>query len=173
MSTLAIQSTGYQTLTLDQMHESSTKPRRTFEPNKLAELVESLRTHGLVQPITRGPTTKPLKLWQARGASVRHRSPGQDEALVRILNLTDEQSVEIQIVENSQRIDVQLMKKQPVTSAFSPSRVAMWPSLPASAARARFTSMRVWPFTSLCPKWSRRSSMKRPRQPCQPDRQAP
>ena len=40
MSTLAIQSTGYQTLTLDQMHESSTNPRRTFEPNKLAELAD-------------------------------------------------------------------------------------------------------------------------------------
>jgi hypothetical protein len=42
MSTLAIQSTGYQILTLDQMHESSTNPRRTFEPNKLAELGWSL-----------------------------------------------------------------------------------------------------------------------------------
>jgi ParB/RepB/Spo0J family partition protein len=55
MSTLAIQSTGYQTLTLDQMHESSTNPRRAFEPNKLAELAESLRTHGLIQPITVRP----------------------------------------------------------------------------------------------------------------------
>ena len=45
MSTLAIQSTGYQTLTLDQMHESSTNPRRTFEPNKLAELADFVPGH--------------------------------------------------------------------------------------------------------------------------------
>ena len=76
MSTLAIQSTGYQTLTLDQLHESSTNPRRTFEQNKLAELAESLRTHGLIHPLPCGPTTtKALKLWQVRGASERHRSP--------------------------------------------------------------------------------------------------
>ena len=45
MSTLANQSTGYQTLTLDQMHESSTNPRRTFEPNKLAELAAFVAGH--------------------------------------------------------------------------------------------------------------------------------
>ena len=106
MSTLAIQSTGYQTLTLDQMHESSTNPRRTFEPNKLAELAESLRTHGLIQPITVRPHDEGFEIVAGARRFRAAQIAELDEVPVRILNLTDEQTVEIQIIENSQRIDV-------------------------------------------------------------------
>src|ERR1035437_217865 len=106
MSTLAIQSTGYQTLTLDQMHESSTNPRRTFEPNKLAELAESLRTHGLIQPITVRPHDEGFEIVAGARRFRAAQIAGLDEVPVRILNLSDEQTVEIQIIENSQRIDV-------------------------------------------------------------------
>ncbi len=37
------------------LDESSTNPRRTFEPSKLVELAHSLTMHGLIQPITVRP----------------------------------------------------------------------------------------------------------------------
>jgi ParB family chromosome partitioning protein len=45
----------FQFLTLDTIHESATNPRRTFEESKLHELAESIRQHGLIQPITVRP----------------------------------------------------------------------------------------------------------------------
>ena len=54
MNTTAI-ATGYQTLPLTMIDESPTNPRRTFDPEKLAELAQSIREHGLLQPITVRP----------------------------------------------------------------------------------------------------------------------
>src|SRR6202007_1142620 len=48
---------GFQTLALSTIHESTTNPRRTFDESKLAELAESLRTQGLIHPITVRPNS--------------------------------------------------------------------------------------------------------------------
>ena len=45
-------SSAFQYLAVDQIHESTTNPRQTFEPSKLEELAESIRQLGLIQPIT-------------------------------------------------------------------------------------------------------------------------
>ena len=55
MYTTAIAETGYRNLPLSMFNESSTNPRRTFEPAKLVELAHSLTVHGLLQPITGHP----------------------------------------------------------------------------------------------------------------------
>jgi ParB family chromosome partitioning protein len=52
MNTAIVVDSGYKTLPLTMLEESSTNPRRTFEPSKLVELAQSLTTHGLIQPIT-------------------------------------------------------------------------------------------------------------------------
>jgi ParB family chromosome partitioning protein len=54
MRTVAAKSQ-YQTIALTSIHESATNPRRSFDESKLAELAESLRTQGLIQPITVRP----------------------------------------------------------------------------------------------------------------------
>ena len=55
MYTTAIAKSGYRNLPLSMLDESSTNPRRTFEPSKLVELAHSLTVHGLIQPITVRP----------------------------------------------------------------------------------------------------------------------
>ena len=55
MHTTAIAESGYRNLPLSMLDESSTNPRRTFEPTKLVELAHSLTVHGLIQPITVRP----------------------------------------------------------------------------------------------------------------------
>jgi len=106
MSTTAIIATGYQTLPLSMLHESSTNPRRTFEPRKLVELAERLRTHGLIQPITVRPNNEGFEIVAGarrfRAAQIAELA----ELPVCILDLTDEQTLEIQIIENTQRQDV-------------------------------------------------------------------
>ena len=51
MRTVAAKSQ-YQTIALTSIHESATNPRRSFDESKLTELADSLRTQGLIQPIT-------------------------------------------------------------------------------------------------------------------------
>ena len=97
---------GYKTLPLSMLQESSTNPRRTFEPTKLVELAHSLSVHGLIQPITVRPMGDAYEIV----AGARRFRAAQIAELaavpVRILDLSDEQTLEVQIIENSQRQDV-------------------------------------------------------------------
>ncbi len=106
MYTTAIAQSGYRNLPLSMLDESSTNPRRTFEPAKLVELAHSLAVHGLIQPITVRPKGDRFEVV----AGARRFRAAQIAELAdvpaRILELSDEQTLEIQIIENSQRQDV-------------------------------------------------------------------
>ena len=106
MHTAAIAETGYRNLPLSMLDESSTNPRRTFEPTKLVELAHSLTIHGLIQPITVRPKGERFEVVTGarrfRAAQIAELA----DVPTRVLELSDEQSLEIQIIENSQRQDV-------------------------------------------------------------------
>jgi ParB family transcriptional regulator, chromosome partitioning protein len=97
---------GFQTLPLTDIHESTTNPRRTFDESKLAELAASLRTQGLIQPITVRPNSEGYEIVAgARRFRAAHLAE-MGEIPVRIVQLSDEQAIEWQLIENSQRVDV-------------------------------------------------------------------
>ena len=99
-------SSAFQYIAIDQIHESLTNPRQTFEPSKLEELAESIRQHGLIQPITVRPNSDGFEI--VAGAR-RFRAAQLAELFslpARIAELTDAQAMEWQLVENSQRVDV-------------------------------------------------------------------
>jgi ParB family chromosome partitioning protein len=101
MNTAMAVDSGYKTLPLTMLQESTTNPRRTFEPNKLLELAASLSTHGLIQPITVRPKGE---LFEVVAGARRFRAAQIAElpaVPVRVLDLSDEQTLEIQIVELS------------------------------------------------------------------------
>lgn len=99
-------SSAFQYLAIDQIHESTTNPRQTFEQNKLEELAESIRQHGLIQPITVRPHAEGFEI--VAGAR-RFRAAQLAELFslpARIVELDDAAAMEWQLVENSQRVDV-------------------------------------------------------------------
>lgn len=99
-------SSAFQYIAIDQIHESTTNPRQTFEPTKLEELAESIRQHGLIQPITLRPNAIGFEI--VAGAR-RFRAAQLAELFslpARIVELNDAQAMEWQLVENSQRVDV-------------------------------------------------------------------
>src|ERR1700691_6120980 len=97
---------GFQTLALSSIHESTTNPRRTFDESKLAELAESLRSQGLIQPITVRPNSEGYEIVAGAGRFRAAHLAEMDEVPVRIVQLSDEQALEWQLIENSQRVDV-------------------------------------------------------------------
>ncbi len=99
-------SSAFQFIAIDQIHESTTNPRQTFEQNKLDELAESIRQHGLIQPITVRPNASGYEI--VAGAR-RFRAAQLAELFsvpARIVELNEAAAMEWQLVENSQRVDV-------------------------------------------------------------------
>ncbi len=99
-------SSEFQYVAIDTIHESATNPRRTFDECKLGELAESIRTNGLIQPITVRPNSEGFEI--VAGAR-RFRAAQLAELFslpARIVDITDAQALEWQLVENSQRVDV-------------------------------------------------------------------
>ena len=97
MNTLAIVKSVYQTVSLNLLDESSTNPRRTFEPSKLNELADSIRAHGLIQPITVRRRDKRFEIVAGARRFRAAQIAEQDEVPVRILDLDDAQTLEVQI----------------------------------------------------------------------------
>ena len=99
-------SSAFQYLAIDTIHESTTNPRQMFEQSKLEELAESIRQHGLIQPITVRPNENGFEI--VAGAR-RFRASQLAEVFslpARIVELDAAQAMEWQLVENSQRVDV-------------------------------------------------------------------
>ena len=99
-------SSAFQYLAIDTIHESTTNPRRTFEESKLHELAQSIRQHGLIQPLTVRPNAEGFEI--VAGAR-RFRASQLAELFsvpARIVEIDDAQALDWQLVENSQRVDV-------------------------------------------------------------------
>ncbi len=97
-----------QSIAIEQLHESPTNPRRTFSEDALRELADSIAAlGGLVQPII----VRPLELdtYEVVAGARRFRAAkmaGLSAIDARVMQLTDEQAIEVQLVENVQRADV-------------------------------------------------------------------
>ena len=99
-------SSEFQYIAIDTIHESATNPRRTFDECKLGELAESIRTNGLIQPITVRPQGQGFEI--VAGAR-RFRAAQLAELFslpARIVDISDSETILWQLVENSQRLDV-------------------------------------------------------------------
>jgi len=99
-------SSEFQYIAIDTIHESLTNPRHTFDEAKLYELAESIRSNGLIQPITVRPNSEGFEI--VAGAR-RFRAAQFAELFslpARIVEINDAQALEWQLVENSQRVDV-------------------------------------------------------------------
>ena len=99
--------TEYRDLPLSVLTESKTNPRRFFEGSALNELAASIRSQGVLSPLLVRPLTE--RSFEIVAGARRYRAAQLAEAEtvpVRIVNLTDAEALEAQLVENLQRRDV-------------------------------------------------------------------
>ena len=105
--TIANANTEYRDLPLSVLTESKTNPRRFFEDSALKELAESIRSQGVLSPLLVRPLTE--RSFEIVAGARRYRAAQLAEAdtvPVRIVNLTDAEALEAQLIENLQRRDV-------------------------------------------------------------------
>ena len=100
------------TLPISRVEPKKDQPRRDFDPVSIQELSESIKNYGLIQPITVRPLEKGYyqiiageRRWRAA------REAGLTEVPVRIIQADDKLAMELALVENLQREDLNPMEE--------------------------------------------------------------
>ncbi len=94
-------------LPIAKVEPAADQPRKYFDPESLAELAESIREHGIIQPLT--VRKLPSGSYQIIGGERRWRAArqaGLTEVPVRILDADDRERMELALIENLQREDL-------------------------------------------------------------------
>lgn len=97
---------GARSVAIDLLSANPFQPRRFFDETDLRELTESIRANGILQPIVVRPDPKFDGRFQIVAGERRWRSAqraGLHEVPVVVRTFTDDQSLEVAIVENVQR----------------------------------------------------------------------
>ena len=100
-------STPSSTLPISQIESCQNQPRKSFDQEKLEELAESIRQHGLIQPLTVRKLSSGYyqiiageRRWRAA------RIAGLDEVPAVIIEADDQKAMELAMIENLQREDL-------------------------------------------------------------------
>lgn len=91
---------------IDQITPNPHQPRQGFDPDKLQELADSISKHGLIQPLV---VTKVGSTYQLIAGERRWRASqlaGLEQVLVIIKEVSPQEMVELALVENIQRADL-------------------------------------------------------------------
>jgi ParB family chromosome partitioning protein len=95
---------------LEQIGESKTNPRSHFDENRLTELADNIKQHGVLQPVLVRPRPNgPADTYELVVGSRRFRASKlsrRETIPATVRQLTDAQVIEIQLIENLQREDV-------------------------------------------------------------------
>jgi len=101
-----------QSIKLDQIKPSKTNPRKHFDTKAMLELAESIRKHGILQPIlVREVETSFYEIVAGERRFHAAKDAGLKEIPATILDISDKEAVEIQVIENLQRADLHPMEE--------------------------------------------------------------
>jgi ParB family chromosome partitioning protein len=95
-----------QTLNINKIEPNKSQPRKNFDEDSLAELAESIRQFGVIEPLV---VVKRKGYYELIAGERRWRAArlaGLKEVPVVIKNYTDQEVVEIALIENIQREDL-------------------------------------------------------------------
>ena len=133
-------------LPISQVESCAGQPRKQFDPDALADLADSIREHGIIQPLT------VLKLqsgyYQIIAGERRWRAArmaGLDQVPAIVIEADDRKAMELAMIENLQREDLnpieeaegyrQLMEQYNLTQEETAQRVGKSRSVVANALR--------------------------------------
>ncbi len=103
---------GLRTVPIEALSPGPEQPRKRFEPGALSELARSIETQGIIQPIVVSPVTTPAgqapryvivageRRWRAAQQAGLHEVP------VVVREVDDHERLELALVENIQRADL-------------------------------------------------------------------
>ncbi|MFZ5968709.1 MAG: ParB/RepB/Spo0J family partition protein [Bacillota bacterium] len=87
------------------------QPRKEFDPDKIASLVESIKLHGIIQPIVVRPISNGYEIVAGERRWRASREAGLKEIPCIVKELDDKQGMEIALIENLQREDLNAIEE--------------------------------------------------------------
>jgi ParB family chromosome partitioning protein len=99
-----------QEVALEDLSPSPFQPRTEMEEERLAELADSVRTHGILQPLVARRDGARLQLIAGERRLQAARQAGLQRVPVVIREATDQEMLELALVENLQREDINPME---------------------------------------------------------------
>jgi ParB family chromosome partitioning protein len=98
---------GEVTLKIGEIEPNREQPRKDFDQEKLELLADSIKQHGVIQPLTvRELANGAFQIVAGERRWRAARIAGLSEVPVRIMELTDTQTMQIALIENLQREDL-------------------------------------------------------------------
>ncbi len=94
-------------VSLEQIVLPAQQPRRYFDPQKMAQLVQSVQTHGILEPLIVRPL--PNGCYELVAGERRYRAArevGLAEVPIVVRDLSDQEAQQLALVENLQREDL-------------------------------------------------------------------
>lgn len=147
---LPAQGEGSVSLPISQVEPGLNQPRKRFDPESLADLAESIRVHGVIQPLT--VRRLPSGYYQIIAGERRWRAArlaGLSQVPVVVIEADDRKAMELALIENLQRADLnpieeaegyqQLISQYGMTQEQAAERVGK--SRPAVANALRLLSL--------------------------------
>jgi len=97
---------GVRHVRVDEISPNPHQPRRQHDPEKLAELAESMREHGVVQPLVVRSVDGGYELIAGERRLIAARQAGLREVPVVVRECGDREILELALIENLQREDI-------------------------------------------------------------------
>lgn len=96
---------------VERIEQNPYQPRKDFDEDELSSLRESIRTHGVLQPLVVRPVGERFQLVAGERRLRAAQSAGLKEVPVRVVDFNDQQVLEAALVENIQRADLNPIEK--------------------------------------------------------------
>lgn len=103
--------TGVMKLRLDQIQHNPYQPRKQFDDDELKQLSDSIRVHGVLQPLVVRQTGDQYQLIAGERRLRASHLAGLSEVPVHVVGFDDQQVFEAALVENIQRSDLNAIEK--------------------------------------------------------------
>jgi ParB family transcriptional regulator, chromosome partitioning protein len=94
------------TVNIDKIRLPSQQPRRYFDPEKLSQLVQSVKEHGILQPLLVRAVNGEFELVAGERRLRAAKEAGLTEVPIITKELSDHQTLQIALLENLQREDL-------------------------------------------------------------------
>ncbi|MBQ5321688.1 MAG: ParB/RepB/Spo0J family partition protein [Oscillospiraceae bacterium] len=139
-------------LNVEKINPNRNQPRTHFDPNELEALAESIRLHGVIQPITVRKVLGEYELVAGERRLRASKKAGLKTIPAVIISVDDDSSAELALIENLQRSDLNpfeealairaLMSEWGMTQSDAARRLSM--SQPALANKLRLLNLSVF-----------------------------
>jgi len=93
-------------LKLSEIEPNKNQPRKTFNEEELNALAESIMEHGIIEPLVVRPYCDEYQIVSGERRWRAAKIAGLKEVPVRVKDYTDEQTAQIALIENLQRVDL-------------------------------------------------------------------